>query len=322
MSSLPPSHLELPAVDAALRSRMERLLLALERLAGGDLEERVPISPQHDALDAIAHAANVLAGELQYASRSLREDMNTAEAASRSKTAVLRSAARAVRSPALAILDDLRALASPGLDDARRTEALARTLGGAQALLALSDDLLDVANVESGTFEYDMQCVPLRETVIDVVRALELDAERKGLALLLEVVPPLPATIVVDGRRLRQILGTLVGNAIRFTERGHVVVRLQAAGPSAVALEVIDTGVGIAASEAEALFTPFRAMEGTKLGAGGFGLALAKRLAEGMGGDVRLLESMPGRGAAFCALLSVGTPDAPDGAAKDDLRDR
>jgi signal transduction histidine kinase len=268
------------AEDLVLDVRIERLILALERLAGGDLDERVPISPRHDAIDALAHGANALAGELQYASASLRRALSAAEAASHSKSALLRDVA-----------DEIRALV--------RAER-------ADLLLALADDLVDLSKVERGTFDYDMRPLALPEGVAEIVRGLEGEAHRKGLELLVEVVPPLPALVLVDARRLRQILTTIIGNAVKFTERGRVVVRLQAVGETSVAVEVADTGIGIVASLVETLFVPFRHVgpaSGEKLGASG--LALAKRLAEGMGGDVRLVESTPGRGTTFCVLLPV-----------------
>jgi signal transduction histidine kinase len=277
-----------PEDDVDVHVRIERLVLALERLAGGDLDERVPISPRHDAIDAIAHGANALAGEFQYVSTRLRRLLSAAETASQSKSALLRNVAGQIRALARAQSPD--------------------PLLVARSLLALADDLVDVSQIESGTFDYDLQPFALPEAVAEVLRGLEAEAHRKGLELSLEVAPPLPPFVVVDARRLRQILTTLVRNAVQFTERGGVVVRLHAVGETRVAVEVIDTGIGIAESRADTLFVPFRQVEpasGGKLGASGLGLPLAKRLAQGMGGDVRLIESAPGKGTSFCVLLSV-----------------
>jgi signal transduction histidine kinase len=273
--------------EVATDARIERLILALERLAAGDLDERVPISSRHDGVDAVAHGLNVLAAELQYETRNLRRALHEAQAASRAKTAVLRKAGNEIR------------LQLEGLAGHPK----------APGLVELAEGLLDLSRLEDeGPFHFVAERVPLRETVAEVVQSLEAAARRKGLELVLEVVAPVPQAIAVDAGRLRHILAHVAGNAIKFTQKGRVLVRLQAAGPDAIALDVIDTGIGIPASEAESVFRPFlrepseaRALEGA-----GLGLALARRLARGMGGDVRLVESSP-QGTTFSVLLPVGT---------------
>jgi signal transduction histidine kinase len=299
-------------VDAGVDTsdpRIQELILALERLAAGQLDERATISSRHDSIDAVAHGVNVLAGELQYASRNQRRAMHAAEAASRAKTAFLRNVSDEIRVSLQGILEQVQLLAGPGVEDSRREEVRSNLLTRGRALLALAEELLDVSKVEAGAFEFEMRSVALRETVTDIVRSMEPEAHRKTLDLLLEIVPPLPSAIVTDPRRLHQILTHIVGNAIKFTTRGRVVVRLQAAGAAAIAVDVIDTGIGISASHAETIFTPFHPAEpstGRGLGSAGLGLALSRRLAVGMGGDVRLVESRPGGGTTFCVLLPVG----------------
>jgi signal transduction histidine kinase len=263
-------------------------MLALERLVAGDLEERVPLSPGHDGIDAVAHGLNALAGELQYASRNLRRRVHDAEAVSRAKSVVFRKVGHEIRF----LLERLA--------DQRQAPHV-------RALLELADGLLDIAQLESGEFASVLEPVPLHETVADIVRGLEPVASAKGLELQLDVVPPVPQTIVADGKHVRVILANVAGNAVKYTSKGHIVVRLQAAGPDAIAVDVIDTGVGIPASQAESIFEPFRAepSDARGLAGTGLGLAFARRLARGMGGDVRLVQSSPQAGSTFCVLLPV-----------------
>jgi signal transduction histidine kinase len=273
--------------------RVERLILALERLVAGDLEERVPLSPGHDRIDAVSHGLNALAGELQYASRNLRRRVNDAEAVSRAKSAVFRKVGHEIRLQLQRFAD--------------RSEGDAGDGAPLRALLELADGLLDIARLESSEFELVLEPVPLRETVAAIVQGLEPAALAKGLELQLDVVPPVPQTIMADGKRLRGILAHIAGNAVKYTTRGHVVVRLQAAGPEAIAVDVIDTGTGISASQAETIFEPFRAepSDAPGLKGSGLGLAFARRLARAMGGDVQLVESRPQAGSTFSVLLPV-----------------
>jgi signal transduction histidine kinase/CheY-like chemotaxis protein len=299
--------------DATRDERFEPLLSALERMAGGDLDARAPVSAKHDMVDALAHGLNVLVGELQYTATNLRRAMHEAEAANRAKTTFLRNLSHEIRTPLSAILGLAQLLQEPGLDEARRHEIQDRMLRNGQALLGLVEDLLDLSKVEAGRFEFELHPVPLVDLLTDVIHSLEPEARRNEVELSIESIPPLPATIVADPKRLRQILVNIVGNAIKFTRRGQVRARVAAAGDRTVTVDVIDTGIGIAPSQADALFAPFQQADpsiGRRFGGTGLGLALSKRLAEGMGGDVRLVESRPDHGTTFRIAMPVGAPGA------------
>ena len=297
-------------------NRIELLLTCLERMAGGGLDERAPVSDRHDVLDAFAHGLNVLVGELHYTSLHLRRAMTEAQAANHAKTAFLRNISHEIRTPLSAMITLAQLLGTPGLSEPRRGEIQKRMLANGRALMALIDDLLDVSKVEAGMLDFEPAPTALLETVEDAVRALEPEAHRKDLELSVEPVGSLPLAIVVDPGRFRQILTNVFGNAIKFTERGSIRVRLERAGDDAVAIDVIDTGIGISPSQSEALFAPFQQADASiarRFGGTGLGLALSKHLAQRMGGDVLLVESRPGLGSTFRISLPIGVAPAPSG---------
>ncbi|HTQ45591.1 MAG TPA: ATP-binding protein, partial [Polyangiaceae bacterium] len=242
--------------------------------------------------------------------------MTEAQAANHAKTAFLRNISHEIRTPLSAMITLAQLLGTPGLSEPRRGEIQKRMLANGRALMALIDDLLDVSKVEAGMLDFEPAPTALLETVEDAVRALEPEAHRKDLELSVEPVGSLPLAIVVDPGRFRQILTNVFGNAIKFTERGSIRVRLERAGDDAVAIDVIDTGIGISPSQSEALFAPFQQADASiarRFGGTGLGLALSKHLAQRMGGDVLLVESRPGLGSTFRISLPIGVAPAPSG---------
>ncbi|MGZ3405827.1 MAG: ATP-binding protein, partial [Polyangia bacterium] len=294
--------------------RVEALLEALEHMAGGDLDRRVPISPVHDEIDAIAHGVNVLVGELQYTSDGLQRAKQEAEEANRAKTAFLRNISHEIRTPLSAIIGLVELLTAHAGEEERRQELLLRMLSNSRVLLALVDDLLDLAKVEAGRLPFEPVAVAPLAIVTETVANLENEADRKGLRLSIETVGVLPELISTDPKRLRQILTNLVGNAIKFTERGTVTVRIGGgARASQLVVEVSDTGIGLSAAQAAGLFAPFRQGDGSialRFGGSGLGLALSRRLAEGMGGTLEIANTTPGVGTTFRVVLPAASAAA------------
>ena len=291
---------------ASRDDRTAQLIELLGEMAGGDLERRIPISPEHDQLDAIAHGVNVLVGELQYASAGLSRAKDAAEAASRAKSTFLCNLSHELRTPLSAMLGITRLLLSSDLPAGRRAELHERILSNGSALLALLDDLLDIQRIESGKAPVALTAVRLSSCIEAVAADLELDAERKGLQLIVQPADT-RAVALADDRRVRQILTNLIGNAIKFTERGEIRVSLSRPEDSdRLVVDVADTGIGLTEAEAQGLFEPF--VQGNesiadRYGGSGLGLALSRGLAREMGGDVRLLSSARGFGTTFRLLL-------------------
>jgi CheY-like chemotaxis protein/anti-sigma regulatory factor (Ser/Thr protein kinase) len=180
------------------------------------------------------------------------------------------------------------------------------------ALLSIVDDLLDLSKIEAGGLEIVRADCDLAALVESVHAAYSAEAASRGLALVLDLDPAACGIYEADAGRLRQILGNLISNAIKFTHEGEVAVRL-AHTPSGVRLEVSDTGIGIAPDRIAALFETFVQADSSptrRYGGAGLGLAICRRLAQAMGGDISAC-SMPGRGSAFIVDLPM-TPSRTD----------
>ncbi len=181
---------------------------------------------------------------------------------------------------------------------------LAETIrNGAESLLVVINDSLDFSKMEAGKLEIDPADFEVDGAVEDVTSFFSQSASRKGLALSCFVERDVPQYVYGDGGRLRQILTNLVGNAIKFTERGRIDLRVAAVGEGGAALrfEVRDSGIGISAEAQGRIFQAFAQADGSttrRYGGTGLGLAIVKRLIEMMGGTIGV-ESEPGRGSTF-----------------------
>ncbi|HEX5923035.1 MAG TPA: ATP-binding protein [Baekduia sp.] len=256
--------------------------------------------------------------------RRARED---AEAADRAKSAFLAMMSHELRTPLVAVTGTLEILALDALDE-RQRELVDVAMGSARALLAVIGDVLDFSKIEAGFLDLAPVTVAVGPLVSEVVGQHRHGARLRGLELTTTLDPALGAAHVVDAGRLRQVLGNLLGNALKFTREGGVsvdVTVLDGGGGGAtqrVALAVSDTGIGIAPEDQRRLFIPFtqastdhaRSSEGT-----GLGLAICRQLVEAMGGTVRL-RSAPGQGTTVTVELplAVGaTADAEPAAGSD-----
>lgn len=287
--------------------RLANLLASLERMAGGDLNHRVPISARHDEVDAIGHAINVLVGELQIMAEGLRRAKEEAEAASLAKTIFLRNASHEIRTPLSVVLGMSDLIASQQLPENRIDELHQRIVSNGKALVGILDDLLDLAKVEAGKIDFDLHPISLRAMIEEILTSFEGEAERKGVQLLIEDDEAENHRAVADVKRLRQILTNVIGNAVKFTAKGRIAVRLaRSSDEKQVLLDVKDTGIGMTPAQSRLLFEPFVQADATiarRFGGSGLGLALSKRFAEGMGGSLEVLESNHGSGTTFRLVL-------------------
>jgi CheY-like chemotaxis protein len=196
-------------------------------------------------------------------------------------------------------------LDTPLADDQR--QCLKTVKSAADNLLGVINDLLDFAKIESGKMELDPAAFSLRAAVGDTLRALAVRAHKKGLEMVYQVQPDVPDALVGDVGRLRQVLLKLVGNAVKFTDQGEVVVGVGVDGQAAAGGEiglcfaVSDTGIGIPKDDQERIFRAFEQEDASttrKYGGTGLGLTIASRLVALMGGQITV-ESEPGRGSTF-----------------------
>ncbi|MDH5338298.1 MAG: ATP-binding protein, partial [Rubrivivax sp.] len=200
-------------------------------------------------------------------------------------------------------------------DDAARHLDIIHSSG--RHLLNLINDILDLSKVEAGRLEAEMLPVAPHKVAHEVVQTLAARATEKGLRLDLEIRQALPASIPADPARLRQILTNLVGNAIKFTERGQVTVRLRlhtAPEGRRYCIDVQDSGIGIAGDKLASVFEPFVQAESSttrRFGGTGLGLTISRGFARAMGGDITV-SSRPGQGATFSLWLDAGPVGASE----------
>jgi two-component system, sensor histidine kinase and response regulator len=242
--------------------------------------------------------------ELERQIEALGRASEEARAASRAKTDFLSNMSHEIRTPMTAILGHADLLSDSAVSPAMVAEHVGTIRRNGVFLLALINDILDLARIESGSFQVERVRLSPRKLVDDVSALMRLRAEEKGLTLDVVARGTVPGTITSDPLRLRQILINLVGNAIKFTETGSVRVIWGVEGSDASArftAEVIDTGIGISRAAQASLFHPFSQADASttrRFGGSGLGLSIVRHLADLLGGGIELA-SEEGVGSTF-----------------------
>jgi signal transduction histidine kinase len=242
---------------------------------------------------------------------ALERARDAAEAANRSKSDFLANVSHEIRTPLTAILGYAELLLRES-DSGAIAKSYAATLltirRNGEHLLEIINDILDFSKIAAGTFDVERVAVAPVALVSEVVSLMSIRAEAKHLSLAVECEPPLPEKFETDPRRLRQVLVNLIGNALKFTDRGRVVLRVtggaEARGPR-VRFEIIDTGIGITEEQMARLFQPFAQADAStarRYGGTGLGLSICKHLIELLEGEIGA-HSRPGEGSTFWVEL-------------------
>ncbi|CAK0751802.1 hypothetical protein WCLP8_2250001 [uncultured Gammaproteobacteria bacterium] len=242
-----------------------------------------------------------------------------AEAASRAKSAFVANMSHEIRTPMNAILG-LNYLLDQTALTALQRDYVVKTRLSAQSLLGLLNDILDFSKVEANRLELESTPFRLDDLMKTLAIVTSANARDKNIEVLFRIAPGTPLSLLGDPLRLQQVLLNLAGNAIKFTEKGEVVLSVAANrvedGAADLTFSVRDTGIGITADQAGQIFDAFSQADGStsrRYGGSGLGLAICKRLVALMGGDIQV-DSEPGRGSSFHFTARFGWTPEPEAA--------
>ncbi len=237
--------------------------------------------------------------------RALAEARDAALASTQARSAFLANVSHEIRTPINIILGMTEMIADAGDLNEDQRDFLDRTRSATRTLLSLLDDTLDLSKIEAGMMTISPEEMDLREIVTDVAELLTPRAEQKGVELVSDLAPDLPAKVRGDPARIRQILTNFGGNAVKFTERGRIAIEArpveETATHTTIRLAVRDSGIGIPRERQEAIFESYQqadASSARSFGGTGLGLAICKQLAKLMGGAIGVV-SEPGEGSEF-----------------------
>ncbi|MBY8876144.1 HAMP domain-containing protein [Actinacidiphila acidipaludis] len=307
-------------LTAELQARSQELQARQEELqrSNAELEEKAALLA---AQNRDIETKNL---EIEQARQELETRAQELSLASKYKSEFLANMSHELRTPLNSLLILAQLLAqNPGRNLTVKQVEFAEIIHSAGSdLLQLINDILDLSKVEAGKMDIAPEKVPLRRLLEYVEATFQPMTSQKGLGFDVVTAPGLPSTLLTDDARLRQVLRNLLSNAVKFTESGRVELRIEPADGAelpaavgrhgaAIALRVVDTGIGIAPGQLEAIFGAFQQADGTtsrKYGGTGLGLSISREMAFLLGGSISVT-STPGKGSTFTLYLPIARPD-------------
>lgn len=311
-----------------ISSPIEELALTAQAIGNGKNYGLRVIERNHDEIGELVQAFNAMLNEIQHRDAELTDHRDRlelevaertselltakeqAEAASRSKDMFLANMSHEIRTPMNAIIG-LSDLALSNELKPKIRDYLQKIHSSSLALLGITNDILDYSKIEAGRMELSQETFDLEEVLESVLNLFNVRAEEKGLEIVLEIAPNTPQRLIGDALRLGQVLNNLVGNAVKFTEKGEIHIKVFAPkrndGQVTLCFSVRDTGIGMTAEQVANLFEAFSQADGSitrRFGGTGLGLAISKRLIEMMSGRFHV-DSALGFGSEFVFSLSL-----------------
>ncbi|MFO6423342.1 response regulator [Motilimonas sp. KMU-193] len=308
--------------------RIEILQQGTEQLDQGNFSYQLPDLGK-DELGHLGHTLNHLAHNLEHSRHLLEQEKQSldekilsrtqelevanekAEASTKAKSEFLAAMSHEIRTPMNGVLGMAQLLQNSGLTPQQKEYADILYQSGA-SLLIIINDILDFSKIEAGQLNLDYMPFDLEKECYETCQSLSLQADEKGLELILDYSLDCPSMVIGDAYRIRQLLINLIGNAIKFTDQGHITVNVATEqdqfGHNMFAISVADTGIGIPSHIQPHLFSSFTQADSSttrKYGGTGLGLAICKQLCELMGGSISLRSEL-GQGSCFTLHLPLG----------------